>query len=360
MHHYPHHIGDFRAGTVNMTRLERWLYRDMLDVYYDSEQPLPLDVGKLCRELGARADDEKIAIAEILDFKFTRTDRGYVHERCEAEIEAYRAKAETAKENGKKGGRPKKARDIPPAPDPAPEPEAKDNPEKPSGFSVGSNRDAIGNPSEIGSKTNQEPVTKNQEPVNPSLPTLSGEQPEAAPSANAEAPQAAGESNGDAQVSLLPADPADAQHVAPSVSSKRQKSKCGDDAMFCQAMAAYPARDGGNPRPAAWDAWCARRREGVEPAVMLAGVKRYAAWCEANHKVGTQYVPMAASFFGVKKPGFNEQWAIAPPTATPMRQQRPEKFDPFAYVSHATAQTHTDEHHESADCIDVEFREVDR
>ncbi|MFM0088957.1 YdaU family protein [Paraburkholderia sediminicola] len=156
MHFYPHNIKDFRSGTVSMTRMERWLYRDLLDCYYDTEQPLPLDVDKVCRMIGAREAQEKAAVAEILDFKFTKTDAGYAQERCDAEIAAYHAKAATAQENGKKGGRPPKNRKPG-----APEPEAEDNPEKPSGFSVGSNPDAIGNPTETGSKTNQEPVTNN-------------------------------------------------------------------------------------------------------------------------------------------------------------------------------------------------------
>ena len=43
MHHYPFHIGDFRAGCIHMTKLERWMYRDLLDVVYDTERPLPAD-----------------------------------------------------------------------------------------------------------------------------------------------------------------------------------------------------------------------------------------------------------------------------------------------------------------------------
>jgi len=156
MNYYPHHIGDFRAGTVNMTRLERWLYRDMIDWYYDAEKPLPLDIAKLCRELGARTEDEKAAVAELLDFKFTKTDAGYVHERCVAEIAAYHAKAAIAQENGKKGGRPPKNRKLG-----ATEQEPEANPAKPSGFPSGSGSDATGNQAKTGLQTNQEPITNN-------------------------------------------------------------------------------------------------------------------------------------------------------------------------------------------------------
>lgn len=145
MHQYPHHIGDFRGGTVNMTRLERWIYRDLIEVYYDKEQPLSLDLAALCRDIGVRTDEEKAVVASMLDYKFTKTDSGYVHDVCERVIEEYRAKADTARENGKKGGRPRKS---------------DGNPEKPSGFS----EEPSGNPEETGLQTNHKPLTNNQKP----------------------------------------------------------------------------------------------------------------------------------------------------------------------------------------------------
>ncbi|HGL5074108.1 TPA: YdaU family protein [Burkholderia multivorans] len=159
MNYYPHHIGDFRSGTVNMTRVERWIYRDLIDVYYDTEKPLPLDLDAVCYAVGVSAEEERRAVANLLRFKFTQTDAGYVHDRCEIEIAAYRLRAETAQENGKKGGRPKKRT--------ATGSGTKQNPvethEKPSGFPSGSDPDASGPPDITGSKTNQEPITKNQD-----------------------------------------------------------------------------------------------------------------------------------------------------------------------------------------------------
>ncbi len=129
-----------------MTRLERWIYRDLIEVYYDTEEPLTTDFDKLCKDIGARTDEEKSVVREILDYKFSLTDRGYMHGRCETVIEGYRAKAETARENGKKGGRPPKGNCG--------------NPEKPSGLSsvIESNQE------ETESKTNQKPETRNQKP----------------------------------------------------------------------------------------------------------------------------------------------------------------------------------------------------
>ena len=69
MHYYPFHIGDFRSGTVNMSRQARWIYRDMMDIYYDTEQPLPLDLDHLFDMLGAESVDEKSIVERHLKFK---------------------------------------------------------------------------------------------------------------------------------------------------------------------------------------------------------------------------------------------------------------------------------------------------
>jgi uncharacterized protein YdaU (DUF1376 family) len=132
-----------------MTRVERWIYRDMIEVYYDTEEPLPLDVDELCHIIGARTEDDRKIVAELLRYKFQKTEDGFRKARCDNEIAAYHAKAETAKVNGRMGGRPLKP---------------KANPEKPSGFVSGSDPVAPGNPEQTGSQTNQEPVTNNQEP----------------------------------------------------------------------------------------------------------------------------------------------------------------------------------------------------
>lgn len=324
MHHYPHHVGDFRAGTVNMTRLERWLYRDMLDCYYDTEQPLPLDIAKLCRELGARTEDEKAAVAEILDYKFEKTKAGYVHSRCEEEIAIYRAKAATAKENGSKGGRPPKKKAGDAANPPAPEPEAEDNQKKPSGFQSGLNPDAICSQPETGSKTNQEPVTNNHKPAYTPLPALSGGDDDAVASADDAAPQAAAESesSNDAQGSLLPAEPTAAGNVAAA-------KPTSPDADFETAWGFYPKRDGGSNKQAALKAWRARVAQGKSVDAMIAGVMRYAKYCEAKGNTGSQYVKRAETFFGPDL-HFEQEWAITSQTSAPARA---EKFDPLAYIN---------------------------
>jgi hypothetical protein len=57
---------------------------------------------------------------------------------------------------------------------------------------------------------------------------------------------------------------------------------------------------------------------------MLAGVKRYAAYCAAKGKVGTTYVKQAATFFG---PGDHwcESWSTEPVVLP--QGQRPKAGD---------------------------------
>lgn len=108
MFYYDHHIGDFRSATIHMNRLERAIYRELLDIYYDTEIPLPLDKSKVYRMVSARESEEMRIVDQILDDFFIGCDDGYHNKRADHEIDIYRKKAESARENGKKGGRPPK------------------------------------------------------------------------------------------------------------------------------------------------------------------------------------------------------------------------------------------------------------
>ena len=89
MNHYPHHIGDFDKATRHLTRLERSVYRDLLDMYYDTEAMIPLDLVAVCRKILARSNEEATAVEQTLNEFFTKTPTGWYHDRCEAEIAAY-------------------------------------------------------------------------------------------------------------------------------------------------------------------------------------------------------------------------------------------------------------------------------
>lgn len=95
MKYYQHHIGDFDRATRHLTRLERSVYRDLIELYYDTEQPLTLDRAALCRKIIARSNDESTAVEQVLNEFFTETPTGWYHERCESEIEKYQVNKAT-------------------------------------------------------------------------------------------------------------------------------------------------------------------------------------------------------------------------------------------------------------------------
>lgn len=83
-----------------------------------------------------------------------------------------------------------------------------------------------------------------------------------------------------------------------------------EETVFARCWIKYPKRAGGNPRGPAFEAWRARVREGTSPDDLESAVERYAAFCSATGKTGTEYVMQGAAFFGPKKRGFEETWEI--------------------------------------------------
>jgi uncharacterized protein YdaU (DUF1376 family) len=112
MKHYPHHIGDFDRATRHLTRIERSIYRDLLDLYYDTEQSLTLDRETLCRRIVARTNEESTAVEQVLKEFFTETPTGWYHVRCEAEIEAYRSNTSQKAMAGKASAEAKRLKKL--------------------------------------------------------------------------------------------------------------------------------------------------------------------------------------------------------------------------------------------------------
>ena len=132
MNYYSFHIGDYVTATVHLDALEDLAYRRLLDMYYDTENPIPLETQRVSRRL--RMDSE--TVDSVLKEFFTQTENGWVNSRCDADIAAYHHKADANKINGKLGGRPKKTQSV-----------------------------NFANPTVTQNNLNQEPRTKNQEPI---------------------------------------------------------------------------------------------------------------------------------------------------------------------------------------------------
>jgi uncharacterized protein YdaU (DUF1376 family) len=143
MNYYERHLGDYAKDTAHLTMIEHGAYCLLLDRYYGTDKGIPVDQAH--RIARARTKDEKLAVDAVLTEFFRMADGVWINKRAEEEIEKAFVKINAAKENGKKGGRPKKIN---------PEDE-KETQEKPTGLFVGSE-------SETQQKAHQSPVTSHQ------------------------------------------------------------------------------------------------------------------------------------------------------------------------------------------------------
>ena len=139
MHFYQKNIGDFNNATRHLTRVERSLFSDAIELYYDTEKPLTSDINKLNRLLLAHTQEEKDALLVVLAEFFTLTDDGYFNKRCNEEILKYQAYMDSKSKAGKASA----------------EQRAK---QKSTGVEQVLNTTST--------KQNQEPITINQEPTN--------------------------------------------------------------------------------------------------------------------------------------------------------------------------------------------------
>lgn len=150
MNYYEHHLGDYAKDTAHLTMLEHGAYRLLLDRYYGTEQGIPGDQAH--RVARARTREEKAAVDAVLSEFFTLADGVWKNGRAEEEIAKAQAKINASQENGKKGGRPRKAK-------PGSETETQ---EEPTGLFPGSETETQTNPRETHPGVHQAPSTKHQ------------------------------------------------------------------------------------------------------------------------------------------------------------------------------------------------------
>lgn len=102
MRYYQYHIGDFNNATRYASRLERSIYRDLLDMYYEQESAIDgTDLTKLERRLNVRSTDEQTALNFVLTEYFENQEGFYFNNRCEFEIKKYQEKLDSAIKAGK-------------------------------------------------------------------------------------------------------------------------------------------------------------------------------------------------------------------------------------------------------------------
>jgi uncharacterized protein YdaU (DUF1376 family) len=97
MNYFEKHIGDWIRDTVSLTMLEDGAYNRLIDQYYQTERPLPVDKKLIYRLARANSSAEKKAVDFVVENFFEKTDSGYVQKRANAELERYSEKRAKAK-----------------------------------------------------------------------------------------------------------------------------------------------------------------------------------------------------------------------------------------------------------------------
>jgi uncharacterized protein YdaU (DUF1376 family) len=116
---YKFHLGDYITHTTHLSDAEDLAYRRLLDLYYMSEKPIPLNTESVSRKIRIDLDITESVLGEFFD----KTENGYFNYRCDAEIAKYQAQVANNRQLGKRGGRPKKTESVT-------ESKPKDNPKK--------------------------------------------------------------------------------------------------------------------------------------------------------------------------------------------------------------------------------------
>lgn len=152
MNYYERHLGDYAKDTVHLSQSEHGAYNLLMDRYYATEVGIP---AKTAYRIGkANTKPERDAVDFVLAEFFTLDDGVWRKGRIQEEIEKAQVKINAAKENGKRGGRPKK------------EPNGSENEtqQKPSGLLLGSENEtqqkALQSPDTSIKKPTSQPVTR--------------------------------------------------------------------------------------------------------------------------------------------------------------------------------------------------------
>lgn len=103
MHFYKHDIGHFALMTSGLDCEEVGIFVRLLDRYLLTEKPIKTE----WVNLGFKGETQMKAKA-VLSGLFVEKDGGWVYEPAEEMLSEYQKSAEKNRENGKKGGRPRK------------------------------------------------------------------------------------------------------------------------------------------------------------------------------------------------------------------------------------------------------------
>jgi uncharacterized protein YdaU (DUF1376 family) len=294
MNHFPFHIGDYAEATGHLSFVEDATYFRCIRKYYSTEKALPREISQVQRLIGAKTKEEKNSVEVVLNEFFILEEDGWHNKRCDQELERYHEGSHEDQEKKQhEKERLRRYREerslmfkalrefgVIPKWDTPMETLRRlfeqncNAPETGTGSVQERNCNAPDTSCDT-AITNQEPITNNQEP------------------------------------NIKP------KKAAPSV-----------DSDFENAWGFYPKRPGAS-KAASLKAWKARIKAGVDPSVMVEGVKRYANFCKTL-ETDAQFIKQPATFFGPDE-HYLADWT--PSESTPKTKELPLGTD--AQIEHA-------------------------
>ena len=93
VNYFEFHIGDYAEATAHLSILEDGAYSRLLRKAYATERPLPAELDRVQRVIGARTEEERAAVEAVLHEFFELRADGWHQERCDLAIAAYQAGA---------------------------------------------------------------------------------------------------------------------------------------------------------------------------------------------------------------------------------------------------------------------------
>ena len=159
MNYYRRYIGDYGRDTTLLSLAEHGAYALLLDHYYASEGPLPLDQDDIYRIARAVKPDERRSVDSVLRKYFAQEADGFHNSRADSELDRARPAILAARENGGKGGRPKNPLGY------EPETHRDSYEENPVGYCTPGESEPTGKAIRAGDPTtNHQPPTTNHQP----------------------------------------------------------------------------------------------------------------------------------------------------------------------------------------------------
>jgi len=103
MNYYPFNISDFGYATRHLSLVEKAVYRELLDLYYDKEKPLENNPEKLAKLICA--PEQVTTVEQMLNEYFELEENVWINSTCDGIIAEYHDKIEKASKAGKASAR---------------------------------------------------------------------------------------------------------------------------------------------------------------------------------------------------------------------------------------------------------------